>query len=267
VIIATHHEQDIFRMGGLRKFLPLVYACFLVGGGALAALPFVTAGFYSKDEILWQALAAQKPEFVIAGLIGALLTSLYTFRLIFIVFHGEAKIHAHADRSISHVVPLTVLLILSTGIGALIHPPLGSVLPPSPGTGSENGKHLLEWISIAVALGGVAIAYLLFAGDRHFITSVATSKSGHFFKCLWKHAWGFDLLYNAVLVKPFKKAVALNKRDLADYVVESFIPAFLQTLRAPLSAAQNGQVRWYAMTMALGVVLLLAFILWMNNLS
>ena len=191
VIIATHHEQDIFRLGGLRKSLPLVYACFLVGGGALAALPFITAGFYSKDEILWQDLAAHKPEFVIAGLIGALLTSLYIFRLIFTVFHGKEKVHAHADRSVSQVVPLVILGVLSTAVGALIHPPLAGLFPPSPGTGQEEGKHLLELISIAIACSGVVIAYLLFAGDRQFVNRVASTAIGKFFVGLWKQAWGF----------------------------------------------------------------------------
>ena len=261
VIIATHHEQDIFRLGGLRKSLPLVYACFLVGGGALAALPFITAGFYSKDEILWQDLAAHKPEFVIAGLIGALLTSLYIFRLIFTVFHGKEKVHAHADRSVSQVVPLVILGVLSTAVGALIHPPLAGLFPPSPGTGQEEGKHLLELISIAIACSGVVIAYLLFAGDRQFISRVASTAIGKFFVGLWKQAWGFDLLYDALFVKPFRAIIAGIKRDLADYVAEMFIPAVLHTMRIPLVSAQNGQVRWYIATMALGVVSLLTFVL------
>lgn len=70
VIVATHHEQNIFKMGGLRKSLPLVYACFLVGGSALAALPLVTAGFYSKDAILWQVQASGQSALLWAGLGG-----------------------------------------------------------------------------------------------------------------------------------------------------------------------------------------------------
>jgi NADH-quinone oxidoreductase subunit L len=70
VIVACHHEQNIFKMGGLRKSLPLVYACFLVGGAALAALPLVTAGFYSKDEILWRVQAAGQSNLLWAGLVG-----------------------------------------------------------------------------------------------------------------------------------------------------------------------------------------------------
>ena len=114
VILACHHEQNIFKMGGLRKSIPLVYLCFLVGGAALSALPLVTAGFFSKDEILAGAMANGHINLMVAGLVGAFMTSLYTFRMIFIVFHGKEQIHAHAVKGVTHSLPLIVLLILST---------------------------------------------------------------------------------------------------------------------------------------------------------
>ncbi|MCE1736815.1 NADH-quinone oxidoreductase subunit L, partial [Enterobacter hormaechei] len=101
VILACHHEQNIFKMGGLSKRIPFVYLCFLVGGSALSALPLLTAGFYSKDEILWGALANGHMNLMLAGLTGALMTSLYTFRMIFIVFHGEENTHAHPVKGIT----------------------------------------------------------------------------------------------------------------------------------------------------------------------
>ena len=129
VIVACHHEQNIFRMGGLRKRLPLEYASFLVGGGALCALPFVTAGFFSKDEILWAEYTTGHQFLFLAGVAGAFLTSLYTFRLIFTVFHGEQHTKAHAGRGLAYSVPLITLLVRSTGLGAMIHPPLAGGLP------------------------------------------------------------------------------------------------------------------------------------------
>ena len=86
----SHDEHSIFRMGGLRKELPVAFWTFLIGGCSLAGLPFITAGFFSKDLIIWEAWSAEQghPGFWIAGMIGALLTSLYTFRLIFRVFFG-----------------------------------------------------------------------------------------------------------------------------------------------------------------------------------
>ncbi len=93
IIISLHHEQDIFKMGGLRKRLPAVFWTFLIGSASLAALPLVTAGFYSKDLILWAAWAssAASPWLWAAGAFGAFLTALYSFRLIFIVFFGDEK--------------------------------------------------------------------------------------------------------------------------------------------------------------------------------
>ena len=81
-------------MGGLRKSIPLVYLCFLIGGAALSALPLITAGFFSKDEILAGAMANGHINLMVAGLVGAFMTSLYTFRMIFIVFHGKEQIHS-----------------------------------------------------------------------------------------------------------------------------------------------------------------------------
>ena len=107
VINACHHEQNIFKMGGLWKKLPLAYASFIVGGAALAALPLITAGFYSKDEILWEAFASGHSELLYAGLAGAFLTSIYTFRLIFIAFHGEQKTEAHGGHGVAYWLPLS----------------------------------------------------------------------------------------------------------------------------------------------------------------
>ena len=91
VIICTHHEQDMRRLGGLWRKLPLTYAGFVVGGSALAALPLVSAGFYSKDAILVSALGAGHSVLMAAGVFGALLTSIYTVRLILGTFHGQPK--------------------------------------------------------------------------------------------------------------------------------------------------------------------------------
>lgn len=263
VIIATHHEQDIFKMGGLRKKLPFIYACFLVGGAALAALPFVTAGFYSKDEILWEVFASGHEYLFYAGLLGALLTSLYTFRLIFIVFHGEAKTDAHAGHGVAHWLPLGVLLVLSTFIGALIHPPLAGVLPASVGeyldgaTNNEAMKHSVELLSGGIALIGIALSALLFLGKRRFATALAESAVGRIVGGLWKNAWGFDWLYDRIFVQPFMFLVRVNARDWADATI-GLLPRMITQGNKLLARTQNGNLRWYAASMALGAVLVLA---------
>ncbi len=257
VIVATHHEQDIFKMGGLRKKLPLEYLCFLVGGAALAALPIVTSGFYSKDEILWETLASGHSGFLTAGLIGAFMTSLYTFRLIFIVFHGEIKTDAHKGHGLAYALPLMVLLILSTGLGALITPPLQTVLPASVGEHGGEMKHTLELVSAGIALTGVVLAAFLYLGKRTLVTRIAANPLARLLSSWWRNAWGFDWLYNVLFVKPYVSVARYNRLDGVDVAV-GLIPASANIAHRMLSVTQNGRIRWYALTIAAGALCVIA---------
>ena len=260
VIIATHHEQNIFKMGGLRKSLPLVYACFLVGGSALAALPLVTAGFYSKDAILWQVQASGQSALLWAGLGGAFLTSLYTFRLIFIAFHGKEQTQAHAGQGLAHHLPLLVLLVLSTGVGALIVPPLAGVLPAGPGDHIEEGRHGLEILSGVIAVAGIALAAFLFLGERRLAKGIAESALGRALSTLWFNAWGFDWLYDLIWVKPYLLATRLLGKDPLDRMMN--LPAVLaQGGHQLLAWTVSGKLRWYAASMGMGAALILALLL------
>ncbi|MDO2949202.1 NADH-quinone oxidoreductase subunit L [Aeromonas simiae] len=260
VILACHHEQNIFRMGGLRKRLPLVYLCFLVGGAALSALPLVTSGFYSKDAILWQVQASGQQTLLLAGLVGAFLTSLYTFRLIFIAFHGKEKIQAHAGHGLAHHLPLLVLLVLSTAVGALIVPPLAGVLPAGPGDHLEEGRHSLEILSGIVAIAGIALSALLFLGERRLTTALGQSALGRPVASLWLHAWGFDWLYDRLFVRPFLALARLSGPDPVDRVMGwSATLALLGNRLVALTV--TGKLRWYAASIGMGAVLVLAVLL------
>ncbi|WP_028628754.1 MULTISPECIES: NADH-quinone oxidoreductase subunit L [Pseudomonas] len=260
VINACHHEQNIFKMGGLWKKLPLAYASFIVGGAALAALPLITAGFYSKDEILWEAFASGHSGLLYAGLAGAFLTSIYTFRLIFIAFHGEAQTEAHAGHGVAHWLPLTVLIVLSTFIGALITPPLAGVLPESVGHAGGEAKHSLEIASGAIALAGILLAALLFLGKRRFVSALAQSAPGRFLGAWWYAAWGFDWLYDLLFVKPYLLVCRLLRRDPIDGTI-GLVPRVVRGGNFALSRSQTGQLRWYAVSIVGGAVLVLGAVL------
>ncbi|WP_213878678.1 NADH-quinone oxidoreductase subunit L [Pseudomonas sp. dw_358] len=260
VILGCHHEQNIFKMGGLWKKMPLAYASFLVGGAALSALPLITVGFYSKDEILWEAFASGNTHLLYAGLLGAFMTSIYTFRLIFITFHGKAHTEAHAGQGISHWLPLSVLIVLSTFIGAWIHPPLAGVLPESAGHGGGEAKHSLEIASGAIALAGILLAAVLFLGKRRVATAIAQSGPGRFLSAWWFAAWGFDWFYDKVLVKPYLAISHILRRDPLDQTI-GLIPRLAKAGNSALSRTETGQLRWYAVSMAAGAVLVLGAIL------
>ena len=260
VIVACHHEQNIFKMGGLWKKLPLAYASFVVGGAALAALPILTAGFYSKDEILWEAFASGHDYLLYAGLVGAFMTSLYTFRLIFIAFHGEAKTEAHAGHGISHWLPLGVLIVLSTFIGAWIHPPLAGVLPQSAGHAGGEAKHSLEIASGAIAIAGILLAAVLFLGKRRVATAIANSGIGRVLSAWWFAAWGFDWIYDNLFVKPYLLISHLLRKDPVDRSI-GLIPRMARGGHVAMSKTETGQLRWYTASIAMGAVLVLGAVL------
>ena len=260
VINACHHAQTILQMGGLWRKLPLAYPSFIVGGAALAALPLVTAGFYSKDEILWEAFASGHSGLLYAGLAGAFLTSIYTFRLIFIAFHGEAKTEAHAGHGVAHWLPLATLIVLSTFIGALITPPLAGVLPQSAGHAGGAAKHSLELASGLIALAGILLAALLFLGRRRLVGAVARTAPGRVLGAWWFAAWGFDWLYDKLFVRPYLLACRLLGRDPIDSGI-GVIPRLARGGHGVLSRSETGQLRWYAASIVGGAVLVLAVVL------
>jgi NADH-quinone oxidoreductase subunit L len=257
VILACHHEQDIFKMGGLRRQLPLEYACFLVGGLALAAFPLLTAGYYSKDEILWDAYASGHLEFFVAGLVGAFLTPLYTFRLIFTVFHGEAKIQAHRGRGVTYWLPLVVLLVFSTFIGGMIHPPLASVLPRATEHATNLTKLTVGVLSSAVVLSSIAVACGLFLGERRLVDRLGGTLIGRLIGRWWAQGWGFDWLYDRLLVRPIVWFARVNIRDGIDLAILT-VPAALRAFNGTLVRTESGRLRWYAAGMAAGAVLVIA---------
>ena len=266
VITSCHHEQDMTRLGGLRKRLPVVYAAFLVGGAALVALPLVSAGFYSKDEILWQDMAADQPGFLLAGLLGALLTCLYTVRLILGIFHGEcgsdnARNAEPGTNWLTHHLPLGVLAVLSTFLGAWLYPHLVDQFPPAPGETVETGHTLLQLLAIGTVVAGLALAGWLFLARRQWLQDQVSRWPGAFLWRLWYHAWGFDALYNGLLVKPWQLMVRMLRRDFV-YLTLNLLALLAKFLNRGLVRAQNGRVRSYATAMVLGAtVILLALVL------
>ncbi len=259
VILACHHEQDIFKMGGLRKQLPLVYWCFVIGGAALAALP-LTVGIASKDEILWETFASGHEVLLTMGCIGAFMTSLYTFRLIFIVFHGPAKTDAHKGHGISYGLPLLVLLVLSTFVGAMIHPPLAGVLPGIEAHGQEDAKTPFEIFLVVMTFVGVGLSALLFAGERQLVSKMAASPVGKSLHALWFQAWGFDKLYDLVFTKPFNAVSQLLAFDLIDRL-SYLVSGFAKAVSWVAAGAENGKVRSYALSIAVGALLVLMILI------
>lgn len=268
VILSVHHEQNIFKMGGLAKKIPLVFACFVVGGGALVALPWITVGFYSKEAILWESYAAGQQTLFWAGVVGAFLTSIYTFRMIWITFFGEEKTHAEKLSGISYWLPLVVLLVLSTGVGAMITPPLMNVLPLGQGqlleqAGQADAKHTAEYIAMMFMAAGLAVAAFLYVVNHGRLLEKfkQTAIGGALYHWCY-HGLGFDALYDIVFVKPFLAIAKLFKADPIDKSI-NVLPAIVSVGNKVLSKTQTGLLGSHAISFGLGlaVVLILALVM------
>jgi NADH-quinone oxidoreductase subunit L len=271
VILRLHHEHDIFRMGGLRRQLPVTFWTFLIGSASLAGLPLVTAGFYSKEWILWEAWAgpAGSPWLWAAGLTGALLTSIYIFRVVFRVFFGTPAVQADKrPRGRMHLV-LLVLAVLSV-VGGFVEVPqtlvhvthfsdfLQTALPRQGSVHAELGTELtLQVIAGVVSLLGIALAYFLFLRSPRAVDMLTGTTWGAAVQRWWCAGWGFDWVYDRLVVEPYIWMARVNKDDLFDAISQG--AAQLGRLSySLLSRTQTGKVRWYAAGIAAGSVIFVA---------
>jgi NADH-quinone oxidoreductase subunit L len=253
-------------MGGLRKELPVTFWTFLIAGCSLAGLPFVTAGFFSKDLIIWNAWSAQygHPAFWIAGIIGALLTSLYTFRMIFRVFFGPLDIPVTKRPGYRMTIPLVVLAFLSIVGGFLREPLLGFLHSALPSTIEAHTGGLTEIWSETIAglifLIGLYFAYLFHLKKRNWADALVSGPVGRSLHQWWFADWGFDWIYDKVFVQPFVWVSEINKSDFIDAFYTG-VAWLVQWFYRGLSHTETGRVRWYAAGMAAGSVFFLAVVL------
>jgi NADH-quinone oxidoreductase subunit L len=300
VIHAFHGENNLFQMGGLRRTHPFTFWIFLIGGASLAGLPLITAGFYSKGEILWEIWARGGGALWGAGVVGALLTSLYIFRLIFLAFFGAPrKAPTGGGPGLLIQIPLIVLGILSI-IGGFVNlpPALGNKLLlthflqtvlPHP---EENALHMAggmteigsEAFVTSASLLGLFLAYLIYLRRPSLSETLAAHPVGKVLRQFWLAGWGFDRLYDLVFVRPYIRLADAARRDVIDRFYERWLvrPVFvlarlnrhdiidsiytgLSRLAAffyeALRRTETGRVRWYAAGLAAGTIFFLGWVL------
>jgi NADH-quinone oxidoreductase subunit L len=266
IINAIHDEHSIFKMGGLRKELPVAFWTFLAGGCALAGLPFITAGFFSKDLIIWQAWSAQggHPALWMAGMLGAGLTSLYTFRLIFRVFFGPLGTPVTKRPGYAMKVPLIVLAAFAIVGGYFKEPLLAFLRSALPSTIEAHTGGLTETGSEAIAgllfLAGLCLAYLFHLKKRSLSDSLVANPIGRALDQWWFAGWGFDWFYDKAFVQPFIWGANVNKSDFVDAFYTG-VGHIAEVSYRWLSSTETGRVRWYATAMAAGSVLFVAVVL------
>ena len=259
ITMRLHHEQDIFKMGGLARRLPVAFWSFLIGSAALAALPLVTSGFYSKEAILSGAWADGAGGRVLwaAGVLGAFLTGLYIFRAVFIVFFGEEHTHVTGSYGWRVILPLSVLSVLSVAGGLIELPPalghvtlLSNLLAPVLPAGREVTSVVPLLIASLVALSGIGLAALLYWRPSR---PPAETPLWRF----WHAAAGFDWLYDRLLVRPVLWAARVNSEDFLDSFYDG-VAWITQAAHREIKRTQTGRVRLYTAGLAIGSISLIA---------
>jgi NADH-quinone oxidoreductase subunit L len=269
--LVIHHldgEQDIRKMGGLRKLMPRTHIAFLVGSLALMGIP-IFSGFWSKDGIVSAAFASGDTlGYVLyaAGLAGALLTGLYTSRLYFAVFRGEpsefVKDHAHeghGEGPRSMLIPVGVLSVLAT-IGGLVVIP--GVWEPFLHWIDETAEPLVEAtvaedygtsaIAVSLAFVGFLLARRAFRAGRQIVTNAG----------IWRvleHKFYFDEMYDSLFSKPAAALAVALRRNVEEPVVERSldeIGAGTLQVGGEVARVQTGLLRAYALAIAFAVIVM-----------
>jgi NADH-quinone oxidoreductase subunit L len=277
VIHGMHHEQDMRRMGALRKLMPVTAITFIIGWLAIAGVP-PFAGFWSKDEILLYVYANNRGLYVV-GLVTALLTAYYMTRQVIMVFYGEAKWKDHAKDHGAHgdfephespkimLFPLVVLAVLSVVGGAMQLPFskklhflehwLAPVVEESEASISKTwayeNKYVLLGIAVIVAVTGIAAAFAVYGKKK--VKAIEPR--------VLEQAWFYDAGAAKLVGGPGRaafNAVAWADSRIVDGAVNG-TATLVRNVASQVRKSQNGFTRVYAALMAVGAVVLLAWFL------
>lgn len=259
VIIAMHHEQNIFKMGGLKGRLKLVYATMLIGTLAISGIP-PFAGFFSKDAILVTAFADKHYFIWIVGSVTAALTSFYMFRLLFTVFHSPVK-----ERRILHdlpksmTYPLVVLAVGSATAGLLgVNGAYGGdslinnflQLPDTLRHLPHSIEYMIGALNVSLGFVGMLFAYKMYAFSKHEPTTELA------FTRVAMNKFYIDEIYEYLIVKPLLKMSNFIAKVLDPKVFDGFINLtvwFYLAAAILFTKLQNGKVRYYALYILAGV--------------
>ena len=279
VITALHHEQDIFRMGGLRNRLPGTYRPFLVGALCLAGLP-LTGGYFSKDAILgavWLKGGMLFTTLFAVGLITAFITAVYSIRMVLIVFGGENSSIMNGDvKALPFIMewPLVPLALLALG-GGLFNLPeyLGNGLLQSflvqtgnhGGSLSHGAEVILQGVAALVALAGIGVGWLRFGGERRSLRMTEAELPPGCINAFLQAGWRFDALYDLLLVRPYMRLSGFLWQQFDERCINNSLDrsaGALGRLGQLLGGLGRGRVSFSLVGMAAGAALLIVWFAW-----
>jgi NADH-quinone oxidoreductase subunit L len=296
-VIHAVHTNDIQEMGGLKKYMPITYAVFVIAALSAGGVPGFS-GFFSKDEIIWSAYASHSSVGKLVWLMGtavAFFTPFYTFRLIFLTFHGKYRgghpeEHGHSAHGSSHgshqgehhihespkvmTIPLILLAVGAVAAGWVGIPPIlgggahfAEFLKPVVGHPEFHGTHAEEWgvmgLSTIIALSGIGLAAFFYLRKTDLPEKIAKQFSG-IYNILY-HKYYIDELYHYTIVKPTlwvadKVIVAITDARIIEGIVNG-VPGAIGKFSGNLRKVQTGLAQHYGILMAAGAFFIIALVL------
>lgn len=287
VIHGMHEEQDIRKMGGLKKYMPITYRTFLIGTLAIAGIPFFS-GFFSKDEILWYAWLNASPVLWGVGVLAALTTAFYMWRLTTLTFSGEERFdhhHVHPHESpATMTIPLIILAVLSAlggllgvphVLGHALHIPNllehwlepvfrdGMALLPTHGGDHTSIELTLMAVSSVVAVMGILFARSIYGKGMEKADALAGKlKAGY---RLLLNKYYVDEVYHMLVAGPILAASRDFLWKIVDVIaIDGLVNGSARSmgsLAGVLRRIQSGVAQNYALIMMLGIVVLIAMVL------
>jgi NADH-quinone oxidoreductase subunit L len=281
VIHAVHHN-DIQRMGGLKKYMPITYITMFIAALSAGGVPGL-AGFFSKDEIIWSAFASGSPvgKFVwIIVTAVAFFTPFYSFRMIFLTFHGKFRgthheeHHLHESPSVM-TVPLIILAAGAVGVGWVGIPPVlgggahfAEFLKPVVGHPEFHGTHAQEFgimgLSTTIALTGLVIAAIFYLVKTGIPVRLARNFSS-IYRILFNKYY-VDELYSFILIRPTLWIANRFIEGVTDAkIIEGIVngvPRSIGRFAGILRKVQTGLTQQYAIIMAAGILIIIILMLW-----
>ena len=292
VILALHHEQDLFNMGGLRKYLPVTFFTMWMGAFALAGVPLFS-GFFSKDAILWETFAAGNEALWLMGVVVAGLTAFYISRLMFLAFHGRERSEKQhqgppdlspKEPSWSVTLPLIILAGFSLLAGYLGLPSywgsnrLEEFLAPSfrfqfsgqPAAAIEHAhltEVILTLVTLAVAFFGFALAYHFYIKDPQVAGRLANRFPWLY--ALLRRKFFVDEIYDWLLVGPVQRlSRTILWKGMDVRVVDGLVhgtASLMQAWSHRVKRIQSGDTRLYAIWILGGALLILFYYCWISS--
>ena len=267
VIHAMDGEQDIRKMGGLRKVMPLTHGTFLIGALALAGFP-LTSGYFSKEAIILSSYHEDMGNFIFwaIALITAGMTAFYIFRVYFSTFIGETRspdAHPHESPT-TMVLPLIILAVFALG-GGLLSPLVDGFLAPVFGREAHHFHDgFLETIAVIAGIGGIATAALLYQVSKDRIELIKEAFAPLY--DLVFHKYYIDEIYDLLIVKPTKAIGAFMEEKAEkqgiDFAVDE-VGFQVKEVSRRISFWQSGRIRTYALNMVAGMVIILLFVVFL----